>query len=204
MKYVRVAMGKGRLEAFSDGVIAIIVTIMVLEMKAPHGERLADLLALWPIFLSYVLSFFFVAIYWLNHHFLLHGARTVSNATLWANMVLLFFLSLVPFATAWMGENHFATMPVMAYAVLQLFCSLSFYVLAWAIARQHADDAAYMAVYRAAQPRNIVANVLYVLAVPATFVHVALPLAIQLGIAMAYVLPNLLFGARLGAPPSET
>src|SRR5262249_42738084 len=108
-------MGKGRLEAFSDGVIAVIITIMVLEMKVPHGTDAAVLAPVLPVFLTYVLSFVFVAIYWNNHHHLFHAVHHVNGATLWANLHLLFWLSLVPFVTGWMGENHFATLPVAAY-----------------------------------------------------------------------------------------
>ena len=104
-------MGKGRLEAFSDGVIAIIITIMVLELKVPHGSDLASLQPLLPVFLSYVLSFVYVGIYWNNHHHMLHATREISGSVLWANLYLLFWLSLFPFATAWMGENHFTVLP---------------------------------------------------------------------------------------------
>jgi uncharacterized membrane protein len=122
-------MNKNRLEAFSDGVIAIIITIMVLEIKVPHGEQLADLLPLWPVFLSYVLSFINVGIYWNNHHHLLHAAHKVSGGVLWANLLLLFWLSMMPFATAWMGENHFASMPVVVYALDLCLCALSYILL---------------------------------------------------------------------------
>src|ERR687894_2561936 len=108
-------MGRGRLEAFSDGVLAIIITIMVLELKVPHGADLASLGPLIPIFLSYVLSFIYVGIYWNNHHHLLHAVRRVNGRILWANLHLLFWLSLTPFVTGWMGENHFAALPVAAY-----------------------------------------------------------------------------------------
>ena len=107
-------MNKNRLEAFSDGVIAIIITIMVLELKVPHGGNLGDLLPLWPVLLSYVLSFVNVGIYWNNHHHMLHATKRVNGLVLWANLHLLFWLSLMPFATAWMGENHFAAWPVAA------------------------------------------------------------------------------------------
>lgn len=122
-------MNKNRLEAFSDGVIAIIITIMVLEIKVPHGEELADLLPLWPVFLSYVLSFANVGIYWNNHHHLLHAAKKVDGAVLWANLNLLFWLSLMPFTTGWMGENHFAAMPTMVYCMDLTMCALAFLVL---------------------------------------------------------------------------
>ena len=108
-------MGKGRLEAFSDGVLAIIITIMVLELKVPHGESIAALAPLVPVFLSYVLSFIYVGIYWNNHHHMLHASKKISGQVLWANLHLLFWLSLLPFATGWMGENHFARLPSALY-----------------------------------------------------------------------------------------
>lgn len=122
-------MGKNRLEAFSDGVLAIIITIMVLEMKVPHGEAFADLSPLMPVFLSYILSFIYVGIYWNNHHHLLHTVRRVSGPILWANLHLLFWLSLFPFATGWMGENHFAAVPSALYGVVLLMAALSYVLL---------------------------------------------------------------------------
>src|SRR5260370_23585069 len=122
-------MGKGRLEAFSDGVIAIIITIMVLEMKERHGDYLEALLPLVPVFLSYVLSFVYVGIYWNNHHHMLHASAKVSGAVLWANLHLLFWLSLFPFATGWMGENHFAPMPSALYGVVLLMAAVAYWVL---------------------------------------------------------------------------
>jgi uncharacterized membrane protein len=122
-------MGKSRLEAFSDGVIAIIITIMVLEMKVPHGDSLEALLPLVPVFLSYVLSFVYVGIYWNNHHHMLHACVKVSGSVLWANLHLLFWLSLFPFATGWMGENHFASMPSALYGVVLLMAAVAYWVL---------------------------------------------------------------------------
>src|ERR1043166_2251422 len=122
-------MGKTRLEAFSDGVIAIIITIMVLEMKVPHGEQLDSLLPLLPVFLSYVLSFVYVGIYWNNHHHMLHACRKVNGPVLWANLHLLFWLSLFPFATGWMGENHFAPMPSALYGVVLLMAAIAYLLL---------------------------------------------------------------------------
>src|SRR5580765_6953545 len=122
-------MGKSRLEAFSDGVIAIIITIMVLEMKVPHGDSLEALLPLVPVFLSYVLSFVYVGIYWNNHHHMLHASTRVSGAVLWANLHLLFWLSLFPFATGWMGENHFAPIPSALYGAILLMAALAYWVL---------------------------------------------------------------------------
>ncbi len=119
-------MGKGRLEAFSDGVIAVIITIMVLELKPPHGETLADLWPVLPTFLAYVLSFMFVAIYWVNHHHFLHIVKQVSGGLLWANNHLLFWLSLIPFTTAWMGESHLSSVPVFIYALNVLACAIAY------------------------------------------------------------------------------
>jgi uncharacterized membrane protein len=118
-------MEKNRLEAFSDGVLAIIITIMVLELKVPHGERWGDLLSQWPAFLSYVLSFIYVGIYWNNHHHFLHLCKHVNGHSLWANLHLLFWLSLTPVTTAWMGENHFGQAPVAAYGFVLLMCAVA-------------------------------------------------------------------------------
>ena len=129
-----------RLEAFSDGVLAIIITIMVLELKVPHGAEPAELLALAPVFLSYVLSFVYVGIYWNNHHHMLQLAHAVDGAVLWANLHLLFWLSLLPFATAWMGENHFARWPTVLYGVDLLLCAVAYYVLQAALVRRQGRD----------------------------------------------------------------
>jgi len=122
-------MGKSRLEAFSDGVIAILITIMVLEMKVPHGDQLETLLPVLPVFLSYVLSFIYLGIYWNNHHHMLHTCKKVTGPILWANLHLLFWLSLVPFTTGWMGENHFASAPTALYGVVLLMASIAYWVL---------------------------------------------------------------------------
>jgi uncharacterized membrane protein len=123
-------MSKGRMEAFSDGVLAVIITIMVLEMKPPHGISLTALWPTAPVFLSYVLSFIYIGIYWSNHHHLLHAVDRVNGATLWANLHLLFWLSLVPFTTAWLGENQLATWPVALYGIVLLLAGLAYYILA--------------------------------------------------------------------------
>jgi uncharacterized membrane protein len=122
-------VGKNRLEAFSDGVIAIIITIMVLEMKVPHGDSLATLAPLIPVFLSYILSFVYIGIYWNNHHHMLHACTRVSGGVLWANLHLLFWLSLFPFATGWMGENHFAATPSALYGVVLLAAAIAYWIL---------------------------------------------------------------------------
>ena len=122
-------MGKGRLEAFSDGVLAIIITIMVLELKVPHGEQIEALAPLIPVFFSYVLSFVYVGIYWNNHHHMLHTAHSVTGPILWANLHLLFWLSLFPFVTGWMGENHFAAMPSAVYGVVLFMAAVAYWIL---------------------------------------------------------------------------
>jgi uncharacterized membrane protein len=133
-------MDRDRLTAFTDGVLAVIITIMVLEMKPPHGSGLEDLAALWPVFLSYVLSFIYVAIYWNNHHHFFQLVRTVDGAILWANMHLLFWLSTIPFTTAWMGENHFAPAPTALYGGSLLMSAIAFYVMQMAIIRRQGPD----------------------------------------------------------------
>src|SRR5262249_10279267 len=133
-------MTTGRLEAFSDGVIAIIITIMVLEMKVPHGDALEDLRSLLPVFLSYVLSFLYVGIYWNNHHHMLHTCTAVAGAMLWANLHLLFWLSLFPFTTGWMGENHFTAVPTALYGVVLLMAAIAYYLLRQAIVRSQGQE----------------------------------------------------------------
>ena len=126
-------MGKNRLEAFSDGVIAIIITIMVLELKVPHGENFEALASLLPTFLSYVLSFIYIGIYWNNHHHMLHAAHKITGAILWANLYLLFWLSLIPFATGWMGESHSASTPSALYGFVLLMAAIAYLILQWQI-----------------------------------------------------------------------
>ncbi len=133
-------MGKGRLEAFSDGVLAIIITIMVLEIKVPHGASLQDLAPLVPVFLSYVLSFVYVGIYWNNHHHMLHACRKISGTALWANLHLLFWLSLLPFATGWMGENHFERLPSALYGVVLLFAAIAYWLLQKTLIAAEGDE----------------------------------------------------------------
>jgi uncharacterized membrane protein len=157
-------MSKGRLEAFSDGVIAIIITIMVLEMKVPHGDRVSNLMPLIPTFLSYVLSFVYVGIYWNNHHHLLHTCTAVTGGMLWANLHLLFWLSLFPFATGWMGENHFAAAPTVLYGVVLLMAAIAYSLLEHTIIRTQGRDS----ILKKAVGRDwkaMVSVVLYLLAI---------------------------------------
>src|SRR5437899_4516881 len=133
-------MNKSRLEAFSDGVIAILITIMVLELKVPRGADIESLRAVLPVFLTYVLSYVFLGIYWNNHHHLLHGAERINGKILWANLHLLFWLSLVPFVTGWMGENHFAALPTATYGVVMLCAAIAYYILQTTIIRAQGPD----------------------------------------------------------------
>src|SRR6195952_2382644 len=162
-------MKKGRLEAFSDGVVAIIITIMVLELHVPHGNNIADLAPLLPVFLSYVLSFVYVGIYWNNHHHMLHACTTVTGAMLWANLHLLFWLSLFPFATGWMGENHFTALPTALYGLVLLMAALAYYILQQTIiACEGPDSILARAVGR--DWKGKLSPLLYITAVAATFI----------------------------------
>ena len=129
-------MKKGRLEAFSDGVFAIIITIMVLELRVPHGDNISDLLPMLPVFMSYVLSFVYVGIYWNNHHHMIYAAERINGAILWSNLNLLFWLSLIPFATAWMGENHFTRWPVILYGLLLIMNGIAYTILCWLLIKE--------------------------------------------------------------------
>jgi uncharacterized membrane protein len=183
-------MGPGRLEAFSDGVIAIIITIMVLELKVPASHEPSALVAVWPTFLSYLLSFLMVAIYWVNHHALFHFCRAVDNAVLWTNIVFLFCLSLIPFATAYMGENRFSPFATALYGATLLIAGLSFVPMRWAVARRIADDADYHVVARRSAIKNSLSIALYAASVPLAFVHPAITLTFAFLVAAIYFLPD--------------
>jgi uncharacterized membrane protein len=182
-------MNKNRLEAFSDGVIAIIITIMVLEMKVPHGIELATLKPLVPVFLSYVLSFIYLAIYWNNHHHMLHTCRKVTGRMLWANLHLLFWLSLIPFTTGWMGENHFAEMPTALYGFVLLMAAIAYYWLEQAIiASQGGESVLKMAVGR--DWKAIVSPLLYAAAIPVSFASHWTSKAIYVCVALMWLVPD--------------
>ena len=183
-------MGKGRLEAFSDGVIAVIITIMVLEMKAPHGATLAALAPVLPSFLSYVLSFIFVGIYWNNHHHMLHTMRHVAGAIMWANLHLLFWLSLIPFVTAWMGENHFTAVPTAAYGIVMLMCALSYTLLAQAIMACHGGQDSELAKAIGSDTKGKLSLFSYVLAIGVSFVQPMIACAIYVFVAMIWLVPD--------------
>jgi uncharacterized membrane protein len=182
-------MNKARLEAFSDGVLAIIITIMVLEMKVPHGESIDALLPLLPVFFSYVLSFVYVGIYWNNHHHLLHAARGVTGGVLWANLHLLFWLSLFPFITGWMGENHFAAMPTALYGVVLLMAGTAYLILARVlIAAEGASSVLAKAIGSDLKGRASI--VLYAVAIPLAFVSQWLAQAIYVIVALMWLVPD--------------
>jgi uncharacterized membrane protein len=179
-----------RLEAFSDGVIAIIITIMVLELKAPHQPELAVLTKLLPVFLSYVLSFVIVAIYWVNHHHLIHLAQKVDGRILWANLHLLFWLSLMPWVTAYFGENHATPLAVGLYGVVATACSASFYLLRKSIACHHRNDIKLCELHQRMGNKNLIALGIYLAAIPVSWVFVPLALLLIAAPAVMYFLPD--------------
>jgi uncharacterized membrane protein len=182
-------MTRNRLEAFSDGVIAIIITIMVLELRPPHGVALADLGPLAPKLLGYVLSFAFLAIYWNNHHHLLHAVQRVDGRVLWANVHLLFWLSLVPFVTAWMGEHGAAPAPVAAYGAVLLLSAVAYFLLTLALRRMHGADSA-LARALGADWKGKASVVAYVVAIPLAFTSRWVAVAIYVGVALVWLIPD--------------
>jgi len=190
-------VGKNRLEAFSDGVIAIIITIMVLEMKVPHGNDLAALRPLIPVFVSYVLSFAYVGIYWNNHHHMLHAAAQVNGAILWANLHLLFWLSLIPFVTGWMGENHFAALPVALYGVVLLMAGAAYTILANALIWRHGPEST-LARALGRDFKGKVSLVAYVLAIPLAFVNNWIAMAVYFAVAAMWLIPDRRIETALG------
>ncbi len=182
-------MGKSRLEAFSDGVIAIIITIMVLEMKVPHGDTFEALRPLIPVFFSYMLSFIYVGIYWNNHHHMLHASTSVSGPVLWANLHLLFWLSLFPFATGWMGENHFAAKPSAVYGLVLLMAACAYWVLQQAIiATQGPESPLKAAVGR--DWKGKISPVLYLVGIASTFFIPWAALVIYVAVALLWLVPD--------------
>jgi uncharacterized membrane protein len=182
-------MTKGRLEAFTDGVIAIIITILVLEFRPPHGDDLAALRPLIPTALSYVLSFVFVAIYWNNHHHLLHAARHVDGRVLWANIHLLFWLSLTPFATAWMGDSHFATLPVAVYGVVLFMQAVAFTILVRSLIARHGPQST-IARAIGSDRKGRLSLALYASAVPLAFANRWVAFAIYVMVALIWLVPD--------------
>jgi uncharacterized membrane protein len=182
-------MKKGRLEAFSDGVLAIIITIMVLELRTPHGSEFADLKPLVPVFISYILSFIYLGIYWNNHHHLINTVEKVSGGILWANLHLLFWLSIVPFVTAWMGENHFASQTLALYGFVLLMCAIAYFILQKAIIAQHGNDST-LAKALGTDLKGKISPVLYLIAIPAAFIHEWISGGIYVFIAFMWLIPD--------------
>jgi uncharacterized membrane protein len=182
-------MSKGRLEAFSDGVFAVIITIMVLDMRVPRGADLQALKSVAPVFLCYVLSYIYVGIYWNNHHHLLHASERVTGGILWANLILLFCLSLAPFTTAWMGENHFAPLPVAAYGVMLLFAGIAYFILTKSLIAHHGKNSV-LATSIGHDWKGTLSVLVYVLAIPVAFAWPWLACACYALVAMMWLLPD--------------
>ena len=178
-----------RLEAFSDGVLAIIITIMVLELRAPHGAALSDLRPMISVFLGYLLSFIYIGIYWNNHHHMMHVAKGVSGSILWANLHFLFWLSLVPFTTAWMAENRYESVPVSLYGFVLLMAAVAYWLLQYRILAQEGEDS----VLRKAIGSDLkgkISPLLYVIAIVAAFIHPLISGAIYAGVALMWMIPD--------------
>ena len=191
-------MGKTRLEAFSDGVIAIIITIMVLELKVPHGDDLAALAPLIPVFCAYVLSFIYVGIYWSNHHHLCHAIQRVNGPVLWANLHLLFWLSLVPFVTGWMGESHFASLPVIGYGAVLLGSAFAYYILTRVLLRIHAKDS-LLARALGRDVKGKISLAIYIAAIALAFVQPLISCAFYVLVAAIWLCPDPRFERLIGS-----
>jgi uncharacterized membrane protein len=182
-------MGKSRLEAFSDGVVAVIITIMVLEMKVPHGESIDVLVPSIPVFLSYVLSFVYVGIYWNNHHHMLHAVHKVTGPMLWANLHLLFWLSLVPFTTGWMGENHFAATPSALYGVVLLMTAIAYWILQQLIIKSQGPDSLLKKAV-GGDWKGKMSPVFYAIAIPLAFWSQWISLGLYVLVALVWLVPD--------------
>lgn len=182
-------MTKDRLEAFSDGVLAIVITIMVLEIKVPHGYELADLKPLLPIFLSYVLSFIYLGIYWNNHHHMMHTVRKVTGGILWANLHLLFWLSLIPFVTGWMGENHFNPLPMALYGVILLMAALAYYLLQYLIIKNQGEDSV-LAQAVGKDWKGRLSQLAYIIAIPSSWLSVWIAGGLYVLVALVWLIPD--------------
>jgi len=189
-------MGKGRVEAFTDGVVAIIITIMVLDLKVPEGEDFSALLPQWPIFLCYVLSFINVGIYWNNLHNMFHTVQRVDGRVLWANLNLLFWLSLVPVTTAFMGENHFAPVPVAVYGIDLVLCAVAYTILVTKLHHLHGDDTAFSKAL-GNDRKGKISVALYIAAVPLAFVNQWIGVAIYVLVAAIWFVPDTRFSRML-------
>ena len=183
------ALGKGRLEAFSDGVIAIIITIMVLEMKVPHGDTLESIKPLIPVMLSYVLSFIYVGIYWNNHHHMMQIVKSVNGAILWANLHLLFWLSLIPFVTGWLGENHFALWPVICYGFVLMMSGTAYFILVKSLIHHHGKNSLVAAAF-GNDWKGKISVILYAIALAVAFYSTIISLALYVVVACIWFVPD--------------
>lgn len=183
-------MTKTRLEAFSDAVIAIIITIMVLELKVPHDTGFDALVKLWPVFLSYAISFLILGIYWGNHHHLIHTIKEAKGDILWANLHLLFWLSLIPFATAWMGENHFAKNTVAAYALLADICGVAYFILLMVIRDRNRDNTALLEVLRKQSRKGMLSCIIYTTAFGIAFINAAIAGMLIILVGIMWLIPD--------------
>jgi uncharacterized membrane protein len=189
-------MQKGRLEAFSDGVLAIIITIMVLELKVPHGEELTDLLPLVPVFISYILSFIYIGIYWNNHHHLFQAVQKVNGAVLWSNLNLLFWLSLVPFATSWMGENHFGPRPVAVYGTILFMAGVSYFILVKNLVSSHGSESTLKKAV-GSDRKGKASILIYGVAIAASFLSSYLAFALYVVVAAVWFIPDRRFEKKV-------
>jgi uncharacterized membrane protein len=196
-------MTKGRLEAFSDGVIAIIITIMVLELRAPHGDSLADLHPLWPVLTSYVVSYLYLGIYWNNHHHMLHATRRVTGAVLWANLHLLFWLSLFPFGTSWVGESRFAPVPMALYGFILLMAGFAYFLLQGAILRAEGPDS-LLARAVGADSKSRISLAAYLVAVPCAFASTWVAGGLYVAVALMWLIPDRRIERVLEGAPTGT
>ena len=182
-------MKKGRLEAFSDGVMAIILTIMVLELKIPHGDTIASLMPLFPVLISYILSFIYIGIYWNNHHHMMHAVNTVNGGILWANMHLLFWLSLIPFVTGWMGENHFNKWPVLLYGFVLFMNAIAYTILSKLLIKHHGKDS-MLSKAVGKDGKGIVSLFLYFSGMIAAFFNSWISFAVYIIVAIIWIVPD--------------
>ena len=182
-------MKKGRLEAFSDGVFAIIITIMVLELHVPHGDNISDLLPMMPVFISYILSFMYVGIYWNNHHHMIYAAERINGAILWSNLNLLFWLSLIPFVTAWMGENHFSRWPVILYGLLLIMNGIAYTILCRLLIKEAGADSP-LAEALGKDWKGKVSVIVYAVAVGLAFINPWLAFSIYVIVALMWFIPD--------------
>ena len=183
-------MNSTRLEAFSDAVIAILMTIMVLELRIPHGADFESIYPLLPVFLTYVLSFIYLGIYWNNHHHMLQATNSVNGKVLWANMHLLFWLSLVPFVTGWMGENHFAPLPTAIYGVILLCCAIAYTILQTTIVRHHNGENELLARAVGRDQKGKISIVLYLVAIGSAFLHQSIAHVLYVTVALIWLVPD--------------